>query len=278
MNGARQRSLIFPREHGAWGILLVPLATGAAVGLIAGGQARPLAPLVVAAVALFWLRTPVESWLGNTPVRARTGAEIRLVRNVIIGLSAVSIAALAATFWGGRNLSLLWLGGAAASAFVAQAAARQVFRNGRTAGQAIGAAGLTSVAPAAYYVGTGNLDGIAWSLWAANFLFAANQIHFVHLRIAAARLLKPGEKVSRGRWFLIGQVSLIGLLIVVCLFRLPGYFFAAAFPPVLFRGFAWFAAKPAPLRIHALGVSELLHACVFGALLVLAFRLGVGGG
>src|SRR5260370_6250043 len=38
----RRQSLIFPREHGAWGILLVPLVTGASVGLLAGGRAWPL--------------------------------------------------------------------------------------------------------------------------------------------------------------------------------------------------------------------------------------------
>jgi hypothetical protein len=38
----------------------------------------------------------------------------------------------------------------------------------------VGTAGLTSTAPAAYYVVTGHLDPLAWSLWAANFLFAKN--------------------------------------------------------------------------------------------------------
>jgi 4-hydroxybenzoate polyprenyltransferase len=49
--------------------------------------------------------------------------------------------------------------------------------------QMIGAAGLTSTAPAAYYAVTGHLSGTAWSLWACNFLFAINQIQFVQLRI-----------------------------------------------------------------------------------------------
>ena len=41
----RQKSLIIPREHGAWGILLVPLVTGAAFGLAAGWSGLSLAPL-----------------------------------------------------------------------------------------------------------------------------------------------------------------------------------------------------------------------------------------
>ena len=52
----------------------------------------------------------------------------------------------------------------------------------------VGAAGLTSTAPAAYYVVTGYLDITAWALWAANLLFAINQIQFVQIRIHASML------------------------------------------------------------------------------------------
>ena len=38
----RHRSLVIPREHGAWGILLIPLVTGASVGLLAGGDTNSL--------------------------------------------------------------------------------------------------------------------------------------------------------------------------------------------------------------------------------------------
>src|SRR4051812_3243656 len=110
---ARQRSLIVPREHGAWGILLVPLVTGASIGLLQGGSAAGLAPLSIAALALFWLRTPVESWSGTSVIRARAPQEIALVRNAVLVLGAVSLGALVWLFWSGRNRSLLWIGCAA---------------------------------------------------------------------------------------------------------------------------------------------------------------------
>ncbi|HMC62019.1 MAG TPA: YwiC-like family protein [Candidatus Solibacter sp.] len=274
MTEGRRRSLIFPREHGAWGLLLVPLATAATVGLLAGGRALPLLPLSIAALALFWLRTPAESWIGTTPVRARTRAEVRLVRNAVFALAAVSIAALIWLFWGGRNGALLWIGAGAAAAFIVQAIVKQISRSARTAAQIIGAAGLTSAAPAAYYAVTGQLDRAAWSLWAANLLFAVNQIHFVQLRIHAARPIGPGEKLVAGRWFLTGQAILIAILTVACANRLFTWYAAVAFVPVLFRGFAWFASGPEPLVIHALGLRELIHAGVFGVLLVLGVYLG----
>ncbi|HWR51745.1 MAG TPA: YwiC-like family protein [Bryobacteraceae bacterium] len=271
--GERRRSLVFPREHGAWGILLVPLATGAATGLLNGGHALPLLPLTIAALALFWLRTPVESWIGTTPVRARTPAELRTVRIAVLLLSSASVAALLLLVQGGRNLGLFWIGGIAAAAFAWQAVLKRVSRSARAAAQMIGAAGLTAAAPAAYYVTTGDLGWTAYFLWVANFLFAANQIHFVQVRIRAAHAEKQREKFLVGRWFLAGQAALVALLAAGVARHLIGSYTALAFAPVLLRGFAWFATKPRPLRIRALGVSELIHNAVFGVLLVVGLEL-----
>jgi hypothetical protein len=265
-------TLVVPREHGAWGILLVPLVTGACVGLIDGGSGRDLAAFTLVALALFWLRTPVESWAGASPIRARTAGELRLVRRTAAALAVAAGAGLLWLFAGGRNLGLVWIGCAAAAAFVAQWGVKRAWRSARTAAQAIGAAGLTSTAPAAYYVATSRLDGTAWALWAANLLFAINQIHFVQLRIHAAKAADRGEKLAAGKSFLIGQTVLVGLLTAAGASGVLPWFAAAAFLPVLYRGFAWFAAPPAPLAVHKLGKSELAYACVFGVLLVLGMR------
>ena len=124
----RRRSLVVPREHGAWGILLVPLVTGACCGLFGGGSAAGLAPLVIVALALFWLRTPVESWLGTAAIRARTPEEFHLVRKAVLLLSIAATAGLVWLFWGGRNLELIPIGAVAGAAFLLQAAVRRVWR------------------------------------------------------------------------------------------------------------------------------------------------------
>ena len=266
----RQKLLVLPPEHGAWGLLLIPLVTGASVGLL-GGNGWSLAPLTIAALALLWLRTPIESWMGTAPVRAHAAREIRLVRNTAVGLAAISASALVWLFWGGRNRILLWIGAAAGLAFVSQAIVRQCRgQNARMAAQMIGAAGLTATAPAAYYAVTGTLGADAWFLWGANLLFAINQIHFVQLRIHAARAKNRGQKLLAGRGFLASQVILIALFAVICGLQVFPWYSALAFVPVLWRGFAWFTAEPRPLAVHTLGKSELGYACLFGVLLVLA--------
>ena len=136
----------------------------------------------------------------------------------------------------------------------------------------VGATGLTSTAPAAYYVVTGHLNTIAWALWAANLLFAVNQIQFVQLRIQAARVSSRREKLVAGRGFLAQQLLLILLIAFGCLVGVFPWYGATAFLPVLFRGFMWFADHPKPLAIHSLGKSELAYACLFGVLLVMGMR------
>jgi len=137
----------------------------------------------------------------------------------------------------------------------------------------VGAAGLTLMAPAAYYTVTGHLNGAAWSLWIANLLFAANQIQFVQLRIRAARAVKPNQKLSIGRGFLCGQIVLMVLLALACADHLFHWYAAIAFLPILSRGFAWFVSASEPLAIHALGRRELIHAAAFALLLVFGFQL-----
>jgi len=270
---ARTRALVIPREHGAWGLLLVPLFTGAAVGVASTQRAGPLVLFTAAALALFWLRTPVESLLGTTPLSAQTPAEQRTSLIVSAGLVAVSAGCLTGLLWNGRNRCLLLLGGIGALAFVAQTLLMKLGRKLRMMAQMLGAIGLTCTAPAAYYVATGHLDARAWVLWAANWIFAGNQIHFVQLRIHAARAATFGEKLSRGRMFLLGQILLLPILAAAAHWRLVPLLVMFAFIPGLVRGFYWFFRGHQTLQVKSLGWSEMRQGVLFGILLAAAIIL-----
>jgi hypothetical protein len=75
----RARALIVPREHGAWGLLLVPMVTGAGIAFRGSNHVVPFVLLLIGALALFWLRTPLESLLGASAMRAQTRDEGELL-------------------------------------------------------------------------------------------------------------------------------------------------------------------------------------------------------
>ncbi len=273
LQNSRLRTMVVPREHGAWGMLLVPLATGAVVALRTGLNGGALSLFILAAMSLFWLRTPVESWLGTSAIKAHTAEERSLVLKVIIAIGALAAVSVATLLWNGRSRGLLVIGGTSALAFAVQAAVKKLGRKGRTPAQVIGAVGLTSTAAGAYYLATGQFNHIAIALWLANWLFAGDQIHFVQLRIRASRAATFGEKLHQGLPFFAGQVLLIGVILTGCRFRIFPALIWLAFLPVLLRGTFWFLRGHQPLDVHKLGFGELTQALIFGALLCIAFLI-----
>ena len=269
----RRRALIVPREHGAWGILLVPLVTGGAVGLFSGGRLAPVLLLATAVLALFWLRTPVESWLGTGTVRVQTKQERQIVRAVILPLATVAAVSRSALLWQGKNCQLILLGIIADVAFGAQILLKKAGRATRIAAEVVGEFALTSTAPAAYCVVTGRLDARAWALWLVNWLFAADQVHFVWLRIRGMRAAGLKEKFTAGWSFMAGNLLLGGILVLAYRRSWLPEFALIAFVPILFRGLLWFVKKPQPIVVRRLGWTELAHALVFGVLLTAGFCL-----
>jgi hypothetical protein len=270
---SRLRSLVWPREHGAWGMLLVPLVTGASVGNPHGERFLWVLLFAVVALGLFCLRTPVEACLGISPLRPQNDMERRLIHYSIYAYGSLAGLALVILIAWARAYGLLLLGAAAAAALLLQAILKRLGRETRMNAQLTGAIALTSTAAGAYYLAAGRLDRTAVILWAANWLFAANQIHFVQLRIHAARAVTPAEKIARGQGFLLHEA--LSLLLLGMAWRagwLPGLALVA-FAPVLFRGLAWFLESPRPLQVHRLGLSELLFALVFGGLFIAGYHI-----
>lgn len=269
----RSRALIVPREHGAWGLLLVPMVTAAGIAFRQSTNVFPFVLLLTAALALFWLRTPLESLLGISAMRAETKEERNSVSFVIAYLAVVAGLALSMLLWSGHN-PLLWaIGVAAGAAFVAQALLKKMGRRTRMLSEMVGTIGLTASAPAVYYVITGRFGIIAWMLWLANLIFAGNQIHYVQMRIHAAKLLGMRAKFTRGWSFAGGQVAMLAALSATCWLGWMPWFALLAFLPLLVRGFYYFVQKPAPLQVRRLGWNELAQAITFCVLFVSIFNL-----
>jgi YwiC-like protein len=270
---ARRRALILPREHGAWGLLLVPMITGAGVAFRASAHFTPFLLLLTTALALFWLRTPLEGLLGTSAMRAQSSEEYRTVKSFVMGLGAIAAVALGALLWAGRNADLWPLSAAVLAAFAGQALLKKLGRRARMLSEVVGTIGLTASAPAAYYVITGKFNAIAWMLWLANILFAGDQIHYVQLRLHTATAEDFRAKLIRGWDFAAGQAVMTAVLTIACMTGLLPKFASLAFAPLLFRGWFYFIHKPGPLRVRRLGWGELAHAVAFCVLFIATISL-----
>ena len=186
-------------------MLLVPLATGALVGRPVGGGVVAVLLLAAAALGLFCARTPLEAWLGISPWRAQNPRERRFIPHFILIYSSVSLGALALLLRQIRFHGLFLVGAAAAIAFLGQAILKSRGRQARMAAQLVGSIGLTASAAAAYYVASGRLDTTALVIWAANWVFAANQILYVQARIRSARATTFEDRLAQAKGFILGE-------------------------------------------------------------------------
>jgi hypothetical protein len=263
--------MVIPREHGAWGMLLVPLIVGAIVAAATRTNYFALALFVIAALSLFWLRTPVEAFVGTTAIKANSRRERVAVIRVALALSVTAAIAIVTLLLSGFAKGMLIIGGISAAAFAVQAVVKNLGRSGRMPAQVIGAIGLTSTGAGAYLVMTGRLDRVALAIWAANWLFAANQIQFVQLRIRGSRLETSSERLRFGLSFLLSTAVLVIAILICTRLTLFPFYALVAFSPGLVRGLAWFFRLRQPLDVHKLGLSELTLAIGFGILLCIVF-------
>jgi hypothetical protein len=228
MNGAPP----LPREHGAWGILLIPFATAVAV---AGVWNWPVALLLAGILCFYVART---SFLKQN---------YRWTAALLAGSAACTVPLL--WVW-----KLWWL--AAFGIASAPLAFRKTERS--VAMQLLAVAGLTLTAPAAWYAATGKLE---YRLWLLNVLYFAGGVFYVKMHIATAIARRPAQRAATMVYY--------GALAVVAAFWWP---VGLAFVPVIVRAFVGVARLSPVLRIKRLGWTEVAYSLVFAALLIVTCR------
>ena len=182
----RARYAALPPEHGAWVFLLVPLV----IGLAAGGLRPASALLVIAALAAFLIRQPitlaVKALSGRRPRSELPIAAFWLVVYALVGLPALlGLVALGDAF-------LVWLALPAAPVFAwhlwlvsRRAERRQMWV------EMVAAGVLALAAPAALWVGRGQVDPRGWLLWGLCWLQVAGAILHAYLRLEQRPLKRP---------------------------------------------------------------------------------------
>ncbi len=178
------RHIALPTDHGSWVFLLSPLL----IGLFAGKSLTPASLyLILAALGAFLLRQPlstvVKIYSGRRNQRDLPAAWFWTCVYGLIALVAFAI--LVAQ--GYTYLFTLALPGVPVFAWHLYLVSRRAER--RQLGiELVGSGVLSLAAPAAYWIGIGEVDPIGWLLFALCWLQAAASIVYAYLRLEQREL------------------------------------------------------------------------------------------
>jgi len=268
-------SLLVPREHGSWGLWLLPLISGAVVGYVFDPHAA-LAPVLwfgLAAASAFLIYQPLESLLGLSLVKTRSQRQQRTALIWIIVLTITAVCSVLELLHRQRFLVLL-IGVVASGCFGVRSLLGRS-RRVRVLKQLIGALGLSSTAAGAYYAATGRMDRTALLLWLASWLFAVGQIEYVQLRLRSAQVRSRRQKALNSMAVSVFHVLVMGIAIAAGLAHVAPLLLGLTFIPAVIRLTVWIVRSWRPLGVHILGISELAQGIVFNGLLIAAFVVHV---
>lgn len=262
--------LVFPKEHGAWAVLLVPMIVGTA---IADRFSANLLLLFLSALGFFLAYQPVQILLRNLRKQTMPDEKLR----------AAKTWAPAFLVWGVIPSTFLFLQGfwlllpigvfAFAAVFLSFALTRN--RPKSIGSDFAAVAGLTTTGLAAHYIIVGNLEIQGLLVWLLNVLFFGSSVFYVHMKIRASRLKK--EVMTRQDKFLLGRYNLlyhIALLTVVAAFTsVPEapVFAIAAFIPVSLHAFIGTVRLSPRVQFKRLGFFLLGQSVLFAILLSMTF-------
>jgi uncharacterized membrane protein len=263
--------LLLPREHGTWGLLLLPLISGAIVGYVATPSASLKAALwfLLTALSAFLIYQPLEAVLGFSLIKTRSQRQQRVAIISVIALAMIATAGVLELFHLHRGLVVVF--GLAALACFCVRLLLGSSRPMRVPRQLIGALGLSSTAAGAYYAASGRIDRTSILLWLASWLFAVAQIEYVHLRISTAQVRSRRQKLRSSLSVCFLHLLMIATFVTAAFVGLAPPLLAVASVPSIIRLGIWLARPWRPLGIHIIGVSELLQGLLFNILLVGAF-------
>jgi hypothetical protein len=259
---------MWPREHGAWPMLLAPFLSAL---LLARAWHWSVPVALVAVLAAFVLREPLVAlgrqrwvWRDRRPESARARRWL-----------AAELALLAAA---GGALALRWplsflltLGGLAAG--MTLLAAWMTVRNRQRSAplQLASAVGLTSTCLAASLSATGRVEPWCWLLWALSAAHAAAGIFVVHARLEAriaARAPRPEPSRFRRPAYAMQFLLLAG---GAALFRsLPAVSAALAMSALVHLATLRSLRSPTALEtpLTRVGLRAMTLSLVYSALLV----------
>lgn len=258
------KKVLFPKEHGAWGMFLTSYMLGA---LIARDFNIPAILLAFAALCTFLLKQPIYIWLKKRSITETANARFWVITHAgIAALFAFPLIVIYHRWW----LLPLGLVAFAFAFFSAWLQRRRMVRS--VWGESLAIVQLTITAPATFYSLTGEFTSVAWKLWGLLILYYAGSIFYVKLKVMqySYRPIEWRKKLKLG-WPNVTYQVVILLIVSFGVFeRFVPPLALVAFIPNSMKAFIGTFLVGESLRLKIIGWTELGFSTLYALLLTIA--------
>ena len=250
-----------PREHGAWGMLYVPLTLAL---LETRHFSWDAALLALSATFAFLSRAPLQAAARAWRWRKPFGEPLKLGAIYLTGAGTCGGWLIVSGYQG------LLLPAAAGTAILGLNLMQSIDREEKSlAAELLAAAALSLTAPAAHYLALREWSADAWILWLLCAGFFTSGILYIKLRIAGISEKVQGERQRLRRISAAYHVLLPALLVAAVIAGKLSWVALLAFAPVTVRGLRSSFGPLSKLNLRRAGWLEVAWSLVF--LLVLGF-------
>lgn len=273
----RKITLVFPREHGAWAMLLVPFVAGLAAGVNDHWTAAAATAGLLGLAGIIFLHLGRPSLIRLLKRRMANGSfgqdSLPLAAGFaalfLPGVAIILLLGLAAGYSG-----LFWFALGAASLAALHTSFSLRHRDRSAVAELIGVLLLTMSAPLGFYLGNGALKTESLLLWFLTWLYFGASIFVVKARLrgAASRSrLTPAKKLRLGYKIVVYLAFMAAAISTMVITDLVPAAVALAYIPALLWSLISVASIGSELRVKQEGVIQTALAIWFLVVLMAAF-------
>jgi hypothetical protein len=268
--------LRMPLEHGAWGLLLVPMTSAA---VLCAAWNLPLLLCILTAITLFLLRGSLDANLTYVKPPPSLWEAFLLPAHLV--LAAVSFAGGTLLLIRYQRSQLLPLAFAGAVLFLLQQRIIAAHNQERTEkrsllAEMVGVVLLSLVVPAVWIAAAGRINVLCIQLWLLNIAFFLGGVLYVKFRVRGLLAKRQfgawGERLQFAWPVFVYHALLLFLLVSLVWFHSLSVFVMLAFVPGILRAGALLRELGARFPIKRLGWTEVAHSLIFAILLLIALK------
>ncbi len=262
---------IFPKEHGAWAVLFIPLICGVSY---AKQFSMDSIFIVLASLSFFLAYVPMQYLLKSIIKKSLTREKIfQSAFWATIYASAGIIFFLPIILKGNVEIAFI---GIIAAVFFALNFLWTMHHPKTIVGDLLAVAGLTLSAPLGYYAAGKTLYSTAILLWCIHFLYFSGAVFYVHMKISAVSLKKNecnlAEKISVGKYTIAYVIFSAILLAVLFSYTIISVGVLVAFVPLYVHCIYGTFMLSSEVHFKKVGFALLFHS-VFYAIIVGFFSM-----